>query len=439
MNKNSKAIKYVQKGSIAEEAGLEPGDVILSVNGEPINDIFDYSFLTIDDEITLEVYKSNDIIWEIDIYKDEYEDLGIEFYDPMLDDAKGCTNKCIFCFIDQLPPGMRETLYFKDDDSRLSFLMGNYVTLTNTTWEEIFRIKKHRMSPINISVHTTNPDLRCLMLRNKFAGDIIKKIKSLTSSGITVNCQIVLLRGVNDGEELDRSIHDLCLFHPGIGSVSIVPVGITKYRQKLSELTPYDKSTSRRVIEQVEKWQKKLKSKKGSNIIFLADEFYIMADLPLPRYEDYEGFPQLENGVGMIALFRYEFYEYLKQNLKPKKADRVVSVATGRASYKYIKEFASCLEDKFSGIRINVYEIKNEFFGENVTVTGLLTGQDLFRQLSGCDLGEELLLSKSVLKAGEELFLDDFTVAQLEEKLDVKVVPVNSTAKDFVDYILEIN
>jgi len=433
---NSKVIKSVQKGSIADEAGIEPGDTMLSINGKPLKDVFDYRFLTIDREIMLEIEKQNEEVWEIEIFKDEYEDLGIEFENPMMDKARGCTNKCIFCFIDQLPPGMRETLYFKDDDTRLSFLLGNYVTLTNITWDDIERIKIYKMSPINVSVHTTNSDLRVLMLKNRFAGDVMKKIKSLVEGGITVNCQIVLCRGINDGDELDKSLFDLSSLYPGVKSISVVPVGLTKYRDNLPEIEPYDKMSSLKVIEQVKKWQKKNKEKYGSSIVYLADEFYIMAEKPIPPYEHYEGFPQLENGVGMIALFINDFNKHMKRNLKFNAGQRAVSLVTGVAAYKFIKDLALELESRFEGLKVNVYEIKNEFFGENVTVTGLLTGQDIISQLTGCDLGDELLICSSMLKSGEDFFLDDYTIKDLEKILNVKVTPVRNTAKDFVKNIL---
>ncbi|NTV90876.1 MAG: DUF512 domain-containing protein, partial [Clostridiales bacterium] len=300
-------INEVQRGSIAEEAGIEAGDILLTINGQTVEDVFDYRLLIAEEKLVVELEKKDGELWEIDVDKDEYEDLGLEFEDSLMDDAKSCSNKCVFCFIDQLPKGMRETMYFKDDDSRLSFLSGNYVTLTNMKDEDIDRIIRYRMSPINISVHTTNPELRIKMLGNRFAGDILDKVKKLSDAGITVNTQIVLCNGINDGSELDRTISDLASLYPGVFSTSIVPVGITKWREGLHELVPHDSGSAARVIDQVGKWQKKLLAEMGSRAVYLADEFYIMAGAELPSCDEYEDFPQIENGVGMVTLLQEEF------------------------------------------------------------------------------------------------------------------------------------
>ncbi|MCX8130041.1 MAG: DUF512 domain-containing protein [Clostridia bacterium] len=441
-------IKDIVPGSIAEEAGIQPGDSLVSINGEKIRDVFDYRFLTTSDELTLEVLKSDGDVWEIELEKDEYEDLGIGFESSMIDEAKSCTNKCVFCFIDQLPKGMRSTLYFKDDDSRLSFLTGNYVTLTNMRDEDIDRIIKYRLSPINISVHTTNPDLRVFMLNNRSASNIIDRIRQLTGAGITVNCQIVLCRNINDKNELDRSIADLTELYPLIRSISVVPVGITKHRDGLALLEPYTPESSELVISQVEEWQKKLFESYGSRIVYLADEFYILAGRNIPDYGHYEDFPQIENGVGLIALFKHEFNEHLNslrgwklpeanRKASPESlAHRHVSVATGVSSYKYIKNLAGVLEDKIPGIKINVFDIKNFFFGKNVTVTGLLTGRDIVSQLKGKELGEELLICRCMLRAGEEVFLDDYTVEDIHKQLGIEVVIVDNDGADFINKIL---
>lgn len=426
----------VLPGSIAEESDIKPGDILLSINGEQIRDIFDYRFLITNEEIVLEIQKPDGEIWEIEVEKDEYEDPGMEFEIPMMDDAKSCSNKCIFCFIDQLPKGMRETVYFKDDDSRLSFLMGNYVTLTNMKYEDLDRIIKYRMSPINISVHTTNPELRIQMLRNRFAGDIMDKMRKLTDSGITVNCQIVLCRGINDGSELDRTIKDLTVLYPVMSSISVVPVGITRYRDGLAELKPFDTDSSAAVIDQVENWQHCLMEKSGSRVVYIADEFYIMAGRPIPPYSAYEDFPQIENGVGMTAMFREEFNEYLGEMKTARKYNnRYVSIATGASAYPFIRELSEILQDKFD-VRIDVYEIKNCFFGENVTVSGLLTGGDIAAQLKGKPLGQELLICRSMLKADEAIFLDDITLEELSLKLGTKITPVENNGCDFIQKIL---
>jgi len=431
-------IKRVLPGSIAEESELQEGDFLLSINGEKISDIFDYRFLIADEYLVLEIQKKDGEIWEIEIEKDEYEDLGIEFESLMIDDAKSCRNKCIFCFIDQLPKGMRETLYFKDDDSRLSFFMGNYVTLTNMSHNDIDRIIKYKMSPINVSVHTSNPELRVYMLRNKTAGDVMDKIKRLIDGGITVNAQIVLVRGVNDEKELDRTIGDLSSLYPGLNSISVVPVGITRHREGLYELKPFDMESSRKVIKQVEAWQRELLSKYGSRIVYIADEFYIMGELEIPDYCVYEDFPQIENGVGLIAMLKKEFDDYLGNLKFELKNKREVAIATGVTSYKYIKEMIDVLGKKYENLTVHIYKIKNHFFGENVTVTGLLTGQDILEQLSGNKIGQELLLSESMLKSGESVFLDDYTVEMLENKLKTRITIVGNNGKDFIEKVLGI-
>ncbi|MCR4435832.1 MAG: DUF512 domain-containing protein [Clostridiales bacterium] len=437
MSRNTVSVYSVSAGSIAQEAGIEQGDVLLSINGAGIRDIFDYRFLITGENIVVKVQKPSGEIWEVDIEKDEYEDLGIEFRNSMIDETKSCRNKCIFCFIDQLPKGLRKTLYFKDDDSRLSFLTGSYITLTNVSDEDIDRIIRYRMAPINISVHTTNPGLRKYMLKNRHAGNVMDRIKKLVDGGITVNCQIVLCRNVNDGRELDRTLSDLVKLYPGMKSISVVPVGITKYREGLCELAPYDKESSAEVVKQVEGWQRKMFQTLKSRIVYIADEFYIMAGIEIPDYEVYEDFPQIENGVGLIASLRDEFNESLKSLPGGRLAqERHISIATGVLAYRYIKEMCEAVEKKYRGLTISVYKIKNDFFGENITVTGLLTGRDIMSQLSGVDLGTELLICRSMLKAGEELLLDDFTVAMLEGGLDVKITVVENNGKDFVDKVL---
>ncbi len=435
-------IKSIQNNSIAEEVGIEKGDFLLTVNNCTIKDIFDYRFQITNESIIVEIQKQDGEVWEIEIDKEEYEDLGIEFEQGMLDSAKSCTNKCIFCFIDQLPEGMRNTLYFKDDDSRLSFLMGNYITLTNMSEDDIDRIIKYRMSPVNVSVHTTSPELRVFMLKNKFAGDLMDKIKRLVNGGICINCQIVICRDINDGKFLDKSIEDLSSLYPGVNSISIVPVGITKYRKGLEHLKAFDFDSSNKVIRQVEAWQLNLLDKFDSRIVYLADEFYIMSELELPEFECYEDFPQIENGVGLISMLKHEFYEYLNtmdvndKIIKDKLYNRSVSIATGVSSYKYIKNLADELENRYNSIKINVYEIENEFFGKNVTVTGLITGGDLISQLKNKELGDDLLISISMLKDGEKIFLDDIKLDDIEKELNVTIKVVENDGKDFIRKIL---
>lgn len=434
---NKIKICLVQPCSIAEEAGVEAGDLLLSINGQDIKDIFDYRYYQASEELLLEIEKPDGELWEIEVEKDESEDLGIEFEDSLIDGARSCTNKCIFCFIDQLPKGMRETVYFKDDDSRLSFLSGNYVTLTNMKKKELERIIHYRMSPINVSVHTTNPELRKFMLGNRFAGDVMEKIRMLTDNGIEVNCQIVLCRDINDKEELERTIGDLSGLYPSIRSISIVPVGISSHRDNLYKLTPFDMESSKNVINQVHNWQNKLLTEKGSRVVYLSDEFYINADADMPKYKDYEGFPQIENGVGMVALFKKEIGDTLKHKKKDiNLANRKISIVTGRLVYRNILQLVDKVKDAYNGLEVNVYDIENEFFGPNVTVTGLLTGVDIVKQLKGRDLGQELLMSRSMLRAGEHVLLDDYTVERIEAELGVPIRIVNGSGKDFVNALI---
>lgn len=442
--KNNRVVIYrVEPDSAAMDAGIEPGDFLLSVNGQTIEDIFDYRFLTTDTRLVLEIEKKNGELWEIEIEKDEYEDPGLEFADPMIAEAKSCSNKCVFCFIDQLPKGMRDTVYFKDDDSRLSFLSGNYVTLTNMKKSELDRIIRYKMTPVNVSVHTTNPELRKMMLGNRFAGDVLDKIRILTQGGITVNTQIVLCKGFNDGAELDRTIRELSELAPGVASISVVPVGLTKWREGLTRLEPFDAGESAAVLEQVGQWQKKLHKSFGSRLVYLADEFYIKAGAKLPELNEYEDFPQIENGVGLMTLLIHEFYEYLGKHQEEinlhggKRAKaRTVSIATGKCAFMYIKQLAQVLEKRYNDLEVLVYPIENNFFGENVTVTGLLTGCDIVAQLKGRELGSELLLSESMLRSGEEVLLDDYTVEMLGKELNSKIIIVKNNGEDLVRRIL---
>ncbi len=429
-------IKNILSGSIASEAQIEIQDKILSINNEKILDIFDYKFQISNTELLIQLEKSDGEIWEIEIEKDEYEDLGVEFENTILDNSKKCKNKCIFCFIDQLPKGMRKTLYFKDDDFRLSFLMGNYVTLTNVSDKDLDRIIKYKMSPINVSVHTTDPDLRVKMLRNNTAHDVLSKIKKLISCGIKVNCQIVLLRDINDNDALNKTIEDLLVFYPQLNSISVVPVGLTKYRNNLPDLKAFDKESSLEVIDQIEKWQNEFLESHGSRVVYIADEFYTLAEKDIPLAPVYEDFPQIENGVGLISMFRQEFVDYLEKIDYDFNVNRNISIATGVSSFKYINELVELFQSKFENIKVNVYKIKNEFFGENITVTGLITGRDLIEQLKGKELGTELLICKCMLKFEERLFLDNYTVSKVEDELDVMICTVDNDGRKFVKDLL---
>ena len=436
MNKTTHKIATVAPGSIAEELELAPGDVILAINDQEIEDIFDYHYLVEDEYLVMLVEKPNGEQWELEIEKDEDEDLGITFENGLMDDYKSCSNKCIFCFIDQMPPGMRDTLYFKDDDSRLSFLQGNYVTLTNMKEKDIDRIIRYRLDPINISVQTTNPELRCMMLRNRFAGDALKKIDTLYEAGIRMNGQIVLCKGVNDGAELERSIRDLMKYLPYMESVSVVPVGLSKFREGLYPLEPFTKEDACEVLDLIHRWQKVCMQEYDKHFIHASDEWYLLAERELPQEDNYDGYIQLENGVGMLRLLQEEFSEALSDATGNAGLEKEVSIATGRLAAPFLEELVGKLEEKYPHVRVHVYPIRNDFFGEMITVSGLLTGQDLKKQLSVVPLGEKLLLPCNMVRSEEQDFLDDVTVEELEKTLQVPIDIVKSSGVDLLDAIL---
>ena len=434
MDKTYAEISAVEKGSLAEMAGIEAGDILLSVNGHKIHDILEYKFLVAEYEVTLQIQKSTGEIEEI-VLECDYEDPGIVFCEDLLSKPQSCTNKCIFCFIDQLPKGMRDTVYFKDDDTRLSFLQGNYVTLTNMTDEDIDRLIELRVSPINISVHTTNPSLRRFMLCNRFAGCVFDTMKKLADNGIYMNCQIVLCPGINDGEELERSLLDMASLGGFVQSISVVPVGITAYREGLYELKTYDKEGSIQVINQVEALQERFLSQLGTRLVYLSDEFYMNAQKPIPDAESYEGFPQLENGVGLIASMEEEIHLALKL-IKPKPRARKITVATGEIAYPFIYKVCRMIESAAPGLEVNVLPVKNNFFGGKVTVAGLICGCDLIDALRGAPLTNEVMISSSMLKADEDVFLDDITVFQVESQIGTKLIPTDNDGFVFVEHIL---
>ncbi len=435
MKKHEHTVSGVLPGSIAEEMGIEPGDKLLSVDGHEIEDIFDYQFYVEDEEILLLIEKPDGEQWELEIEKDADEGLGIEFGQGLMDEYRSCYNKCIFCFIDQMPEGMRDTLYFKDDDSRLSFLQGNYVTLTNMSAHDIERIIRYRLEPINISFHTTNPELRCKMLHNRFAGEALKKVDMLYQGGIEMNGQIVLCKGVNDGEELERSIRELTAYLPLLKSVSVVPAGLTKFRGGLYPLEPFTKEDAAEVLRMIHRWQEKIYREYGLHFIHAGDEWYLLAGEEVPEEERYDGYLQLENGVGMLRLLFHEF----AQGYEPLSGDgrrEELSIATGKLAYPYIRKMADKMTEKFPGMKIHVYCIRNDFFGERITVSGLITGQDLEAQLKDRELGQRLLLPCNMLKADEDVFLDDVTTGQLSDALQVQIDIVKSSGQDFIDAIL---
>ena len=430
-------IKAVEPGSIAEELELVPGDVLVSVNGQPVGDVLDYHYLINEEYLEILVRKADGEEWELEIEKEYEEDLGIEFENGLMDDYRSCSNKCIFCFIDQLPKGMRKTLYFKDDDSRLSFLQGNYVTLTNMSDADVERIITYRLEPVNISFQTMNPELRCRMLQNRFAGDALKKAQRFYEAGIVMNGQIVLCKGINDGAELESSIEKLSRYLPYLQSVSVVPVGLTEHREGLYPLAPFTREDAQKVLEQIHRWQDRLYREQGTHFIHAGDEWYLLAGQELPKAENYDGYLQLENGVGMVRLFREELAEALaeRRNDEPAAA-RKVTIATGMLAAPILQEAADQIGAVYPGIKLQVIPVENHFFGERITVAGLLTGQDLKSQLSGRDLGEELLLTENMFRDGEEVFLDDMTAEELSGALQVPVTIVKSDRKAFLEAVL---
>ncbi|MFR9162260.1 MAG: DUF512 domain-containing protein [Lachnospiraceae bacterium] len=433
-NKGHK-ITAVSPGSIGEELELEPGDVLLTIDGEEIEDIFDYDYMTDSESFVMTIQKKNGEEWELEI-ESGGEDLGLTFENGLMSEYRSCRNKCIFCFIDQMPPGMRETLYFKDDDSRLSFLQGNYITLTNMSDRDIDRIIRFHLSPINISVQTMNPELRCRMLNNRFAGEALKKIDRLYEAGTEMNGQIVLCKGVNDGEELRYTIERLAAYAPHMQSVSVVPVGLSKFRDGLYPLEPFTKEDACQVIDLIEEWQKKLYEKHKLHFIHASDEWYILAERELPEESRYDGYIQLENGVGMIRLLYEEFMDALGEKEDDGKTEEL-SMATGFLPYPYLKRLLDRMAEVYPGRKIHLYPIRNDFFGEMITVAGLITGQDLVAQLKGKPLGSRLLLPSVMFKSGEEVFLDDMTRTQAEAALQIPINIVKSGGYDLLSAILD--
>ncbi|WP_024614587.1 DUF512 domain-containing protein [Clostridium sp. Ade.TY] len=436
-------IKSVLPDSIAEEVGIEPGDFLLSINNKEIEDIIDYRFLAVDEDLTIQIEKSYGEIWDVEIEKDYGEDIGLEFQGGIMDKAKSCSNKCIFCFIDQLPKGMRNTLYFKDDDSRLSFLQGNFVTLTNMKEADIDRIIRYKISPINISVHTTNPELRVKMLNNRFAGEIYNRMKRLKDAGIYMNAQIVCVPGINDGEELKRTINDLYTLYPQVNNVAVVPIGITKFRENLAHVNTFTKETSRETIEMVNKLQEKFINEVSEPFVRLSDEFYLVANQDVPNEDFYNGFEQLEDGVGTVRYYR----EAIKRDLENLDINKKGSytVVTGALAYDEIKKAIDSIMQKNNNIKINVKKIVNNFFGKTITVAGLLTGKDIIEQLKDEIDTPYLIMPDNMFRRGYELapeeliMLDDTTIDMLEEALNVKVLVCDYSGDGFIDLINNYN
>ena len=437
MKSKGHLIQKVNEGSIAWEMELEPGDYLLSINGTEIKDVFDYRYLIQDDYLEMVVRKADGEEWELEIEKEFDEEIGIEFENGLMDEYRSCHNKCMFCFIDQMPKGMRETLYFKDDDSRLSFLQGNYVTLTNMSDEDVDRIIRYRLEPINISFQAMRPELRCKMLHNRFAGDALKKAEKFRDAGIIMNGQIVLCKGENDGEELEYSLTELYQYLPYLQSLSIVPVGLSKYREGLYPLEPFTKEDAKEVLKTIHRWQKKAMEEFGTHFVHGGDEWYILAQEELPEEDSYDGYLQYENGVGMVRSMIVSVKEELK-GIVGDDRERHVSLATGKLMEPFLKKMIEQIQIKFPNVRADVYGIRNDFFGERITVAGLVTATDLIAQLKGKDLGEVLMIPDCMLRSGEDVFLDDMTVSQVETALQVRLDIVKSSGQDFVKRVCGI-
>ena len=428
-------ITQVNPGSPADKSGVKAGEQLVSINGHKVRDVLDYMFYAAETQVTL-VIENGGIQREIHIQKDEYDDIGLEFESFLMDKKQSCRNKCVFCFIDQLPPGMRETLYFKDDDARLSFLQGNYVTLTNMTQEDVDRIIEMRLG-INVSVHTTNPELRCKMMQNRFAGEKLDFLWQMARAGIQLNCQIVLCPGLNDGAELERTLTDLGSMLPHLTSVAIVPLGVTKYRQGLYPLTTFTPETAAAALDIIGRYQAQFMERHGTRAVFPSDEFFLLAGRVIPDAAYYEEYPQYENGVGMLRSLADEFHDAL-ECAEPLEAPRKVTIATGRSPFEFLQSLTREAEAAFEGLTVQVIPIRNDFFGETITVTGLITGQDLIAQLKTLDIGDELLLSTAMIRRDSDVFLDDITIPQVEEALHTKIRIVANDGWEFLDAILGV-
>lgn len=426
----------VTANSHADRAKIKSGEILLSINGNIIEDVLDYRFYQVNRELNLEISDEIGNARTVRIVKSEYEEIGLEFETYLMDEQKSCRNKCIFCFIDQLPKGMRESLYFKDDDSRLSFLFGNYITLTNLTQHEIDRIIKMHISPINVSVHTTNPQLRCKMMNNRFAGDALRHLESFTRAGISLNCQIVACPGINDGDELIRTFTDLESL--GVNMTAVVPVGLTRYREGLFPLTEYTAETAAQTLDIIEKFGDECVKKHGRRIFYAADEFYIKAKRPIPEPDFYEGFPAVEDGVGMIACLKEEIEFAVEDCEYNDSLSYTVTMACGEAVAPYLKDMMKIISVKFPNIKINVVAVKNNFFGGGVNVSGLVTGGDLIEQLRGRELGERLFIPSSMLRFENDVFLDDVSVEDVERELGISLEAVNNNGDQLVRAVTSV-
>lgn len=428
-------VENVEKKSPAYKAGIKAGDVLVKISGNEIMDVLDYRFYQNSEKLTIEFINSNGKTKVKKIRKKEYEELGLQFETYLMDKKHSCRNKCIFCFIDQLPKGLRDTLYFKDDDSRLSFLFGNYITLTNITEHEVERIIKMHISPINISVHTTNPELRVKMMNNKNAGKALDVIYRFNEAGIKLNCQLVLVPEYNDGAELERSLKDLTALE-NVECIAAVPVGLTRYREGLAQIKPFDKQKALETIEIIEKYSDVTLHHYGERRVFAADEFYILGEKPLHEADYYEEFLQLENGVGLVPLLLSESEDAINNCYYELKNERIITMVTGEAAYPFICEIVDKIGKKWDNLKCKVIAIKNNFFGGEITVAGLVTACDIEEQLKGMDLGDELLIPAVMLRDGGDMFLDSVTVEELSQKLNIKITPVNNDGYELLSAVL---
>ena len=440
MKKKKHVISRVLPGSIGEELELEPGDILAEINHQLVEDVFDYRYLMNDEYIELLIEKANGELWELEVEKDYDEDLGIEFENGLMDDYRSCSNHCMFCFIDQMPPGMRETLYFKDDDSRLSFLQGNYITMTNMKDEALERIIRYKLEPINVSVHTTNPELRVKMMGNRFAGQVLEILPRLANAGIQLNCQLVLCPGINDGAELERSLTDLGKLAPALQSIALVPVGVTKYREGLYPLRPYTKEEAGQTIDIIDRFGNQFEQEYGSRIAYASDEFYLTAERPIPNPEFYGDFSQIESGVGAMACLKDEFLYALEERLDGQETieipKRHITLATGVAAYPFLNELLDEVRIKCNNLTCNVVPIINHFFGETITVAGLMTGTDILSQLKEKTLGDELLLPEVILRHNTNILLDDITLDDISNQLQIPIKTVMNDGQHLLHAVL---
>lgn len=424
-------ISGVEHGSVSEKKKISAGDSLISINGNAINDVLDYRFYINETKLLLSLKTAQGKSKLVLIRKDEFDDIGLEFETYLMDKQRSCKNKCIFCFIDQLPEGLRKSLYFKDDDSRLSFLFGNYITLTNLTDDEVERIIKMHISPVNVSVQTMNPGLRVKMMANPKAGESLRYLKRFADAGITLNTQLVLCPGINDGAELEFSLDELSELYPAVQSIAAVPVGLSDHREGLYPLEPYNEKTAGETIDIIDRFNEKFKAANGEIIAYAADEFYLKAKRPMPDADYYNGFPQLENGVGMWALLKDEFEEALG-GCGITQLDRRVTVVTGEAAYPLISELSKKAEKKIKGLKVQVVSVRNKLLGSMITVSGLLCGKDIADAVCGMDLGDELIIPPNCLRSEGDMFLDDMTVDGLSDKLGIKITQNGSSGEDLL-------